>query len=80
MELVRLAVLLERGFGAVNLSRVGAGVVVTEQAEDWGRDVGGEVDRGDGGPVNRIGRRRDLAAPAVDAGVDAVELPGRRQV
>src|SRR5262249_62044606 len=75
VELIVLAEFLEHGFGAVYLIAVGVLVVVAEQAEQRTQQLGRQVDGRDrplGIELLRV-VDDDVAAPAVDRRVDAVE-------
>jgi hypothetical protein len=78
VELVRLAELLEHRFGAVDLVAVGILVVVAEQAEQRTAQLVGEVDGRDRTlGVELLGVvDDDVAAPAIDRGVDARQAAG----
>src|SRR5665213_205683 len=81
VELVGLAVLLQGRLGLVDVVRGRVAVLVAEQAHERRLDALGEVDRGD-----RLfrGQRRfvddDVAAPAIDRGVDAAAEPAGAEV
>src|ERR1700716_3413338 len=78
VELVILAELLEHGFGAVHLVAVGVFIIIAEQTEQRSAHLLREIN----------GRHRplgiellrvvddDIAAPAIDRGIDAVERAG----
>src|SRR5215468_4613316 len=78
VELVSLAELLEHGLGAIDLVAVGIFVVVAEQAEQRAAQLCREIDGRDRAlGVELLGVvDDDVAAPAVDRRVDAVERAG----
>src|SRR5262249_45849705 len=75
VELLRLAELLERGFGAVHLVGVGIFILVAEQAEQRTAQFGGEIDGCDRPLSVELLRvvDDDVAPPAIHRRIDAVE-------
>jgi hypothetical protein len=78
VEVVALAELLEHRFSTVHLVAVGVFIVVAEQAEQRTVQLGREIDRRDRPlGIELLGVvDDDVAAPAIDGRVDAVERAG----
>src|SRR2546429_5756406 len=78
VEFVILAELLEHGFGAVHLVAVGVFIVVAEQAEQRTAQLGRQIDGRDWPlGIELLGViDDDVAAPAIDRRVDALERAG----
>ena len=81
VELVGLAELLEHRLGPVDLIGRRVGIVVAEDAEQWAAQVFGKLDRSARALVieQRGIVHNDVAAPAVDRGIDVGQTTGNQK-
>src|SRR6185437_1629100 len=80
VKFVSLAGFLERLFGAVHLIRIRIFIVVAEQAEERRLEFVGQIDRCDRALAAelRLVINDHVTAPAVDGGIDTIDLGGRQ--